>query len=139
MSPYLCAPGTGWPSYTPALSPSRKVKVILRPTVSRPVCLGVRHPSGTRDQFFFLLANFFRQLRVFYFVVPSLTRGRVCNLLLLLDLASAIPLGSESSRTEDHILLFSLPSNGRVLRNCSVVTAVCLHRSCFLVEVSQYI
>jgi hypothetical protein len=32
-----------------------KVEVNLRPTVSRPVCLGVRRPSGTRDQFFFLL------------------------------------------------------------------------------------
>jgi hypothetical protein len=29
-----------------------KVRVILRPTVSRPVGLGVRHPSETRDQFF---------------------------------------------------------------------------------------
>jgi hypothetical protein len=42
---------------------------------------GVRHPSGTRDQFFFLLEIFFRQLRVYYFVAPSQTRGRVCNLL----------------------------------------------------------
>jgi hypothetical protein len=38
-------------------------------------------------------------------MVPSLTRGRVCNLLLLLDLASAVPLGSESRETQDHILL----------------------------------
>jgi hypothetical protein len=29
-----------------------KVKVTLRPIVSRPVRPGVRHPSGTRDQFF---------------------------------------------------------------------------------------
>jgi hypothetical protein len=67
-----------------------KVKVTLRSTVSRPVSLGVRRPSGTRDQFFFLFELFFRQFRVCHFVAPSLTRGRVCNLLLLLALASAV-------------------------------------------------
>jgi hypothetical protein len=56
--------------------------------------LGVRQPSGTRDQFFFLLQILFRQLWVCYFVSPSLTRGQVCNFLLLLVLASAVPLGS---------------------------------------------
>jgi hypothetical protein len=75
------------------MPPKVKVKVILRPTVSRPG-LGVRHPSETRDQFFFLLEIFFRQLRVCYFVALSLTRGRVCNLLLLLVLASAVPQDS---------------------------------------------
>jgi hypothetical protein len=67
-----------------------KVKVTLGPTLSWPVCLGARRPSGTRDQFFYLLEISFRQLRVCYFVAPSLTRGRVCNLLLLLILASAV-------------------------------------------------
>jgi hypothetical protein len=57
------------------------VEVNLRLTVSRPVCLGVRRPVGTRDQFFFLLEISFRQLLVCYFVAPSLTRWRVCNLL----------------------------------------------------------
>jgi hypothetical protein len=56
-------------------------QVNLRPIIGRPVCLGVRRPSGTFDQFFFLLEIPFRQLRVCYFVAPSLTRGRVCNLL----------------------------------------------------------
>jgi hypothetical protein len=86
-----------------------KVKVIElyydRQSVSQSVHLGVRHPSGTRDQFFFPLEIFFRPLRVCYFVEPSLTRGQVCNLLLLLVLASAVPLGSESRGTQDHILL----------------------------------
>jgi hypothetical protein len=32
-------------------------------------------------------------------------RGRVCNLLFLLDLTSAVPLESESHETQGHILL----------------------------------
>jgi hypothetical protein len=57
------------------------IEVNLRLTVSRPACPCVRRPSGTRDQFFFLFEISFRQLRLCYFVVPSLTRGRLCNLL----------------------------------------------------------
>jgi hypothetical protein len=58
-----------------------EVEVNLRPTVSRPVCVGVRHPFRTPDQFFVLLEISFRQLRVCYFVALSLTRGRVCSLI----------------------------------------------------------
>jgi hypothetical protein len=47
-------------------------EVKLRPTVSRPVHLGVRFLSGTRDQLFFLLENFITQFRVCYFIVPIL-------------------------------------------------------------------
>jgi hypothetical protein len=54
--------------------------------------VGVRRPSGTSDQFFFLLEILFLTVAVCYFVVPSL-----CNLLLLLVLASAVPLGSALS------------------------------------------
>jgi hypothetical protein len=41
------------------------------------------------DQFFLLL-NVFRQLRVCWFRAPSLMRGQVCSLQLLLGLASAV-------------------------------------------------
>jgi hypothetical protein len=87
-----------------------QIQANLRPTVSRPVCLGVGHPSGTRHQFFFLLETFFRQLWDFYFVVPSLTRRQVCNLLykLFLGLARAITLGTKSRRIHGHILLSHL-------------------------------
>jgi hypothetical protein len=54
-----------------------------RPTVIRPIYLGVNPQSGA----------------------PCLTRGRVCRSQLLLALASAVILGSESRRTHDHILL----------------------------------
>jgi hypothetical protein len=59
-----------------------EVKVILRPTVRRPVCIEKKT-----------------------FGAPSLARGRVCRLKLLLALASAVMFGSESRRTIGRILL----------------------------------
>jgi hypothetical protein len=70
-------------------------------TVSRPVCLGMKHPSGAYDQVFVTV----RQLQVCSCGALSLTRGWVCRLQLLLALASAVILGSESHGTCDHILL----------------------------------
>jgi hypothetical protein len=94
------------PTVSLTATSSFEVEVKLRLTVSQPVCPGIRRPSGTRDQFFFLLEISFRQLRLCYFVAPSLTRGWACNLLvrLLLGLARAVTLGSKSRRTHGHIL-----------------------------------
>jgi hypothetical protein len=78
-----------------------KVKVILRPTVSRLICLGTKHPFGAYDQTLIIVW----QLRVCWFGSPSVTSERVCRLQLLLVLASAVIFGSESRRTHGHILL----------------------------------
>jgi hypothetical protein len=67
---------------------SSEVEVNVRPTVSRPVCPCVRRPSGTCDQFLLLC----------YFVSPFLTRGRVCNLLLLLPLV--VMLGRTEQKSQ---------------------------------------
>jgi hypothetical protein len=84
------------------------------------VCLGVRRPSGTRDQFFFLFEISFRQLWVCYFVAPSLTRKRVCNLLY--NCFWALPeqwlLGQSSAELTAifYCLIWDSPPN---LYNCS--------------------
>jgi hypothetical protein len=56
-----------------------KVKVVLPSTVSRPVCLGIKHPSGTQYQIFITV----KQRQACWCGALSLTRGRVCHLPVL--------------------------------------------------------
>jgi hypothetical protein len=81
--------------------PSMSLSLMLRPTVSRSVYLGIKHPSGAYDQIFITVT----QLRFCWCGVLSLTRGRIWRLKFLLALASAVILGSEPRGTRNHILL----------------------------------
>jgi hypothetical protein len=109
---YLFPPGTGKLSYVPRhwvnIIAKVKVKVILRPTVSRPVRLGIRHSSGTRDQFFlFSLWLFFLQVR---------TKSKSSHIMT--DSHSANPSWCQAPRPATNFsfsLSFSLDSCGFVI------------------------
>jgi hypothetical protein len=78
-----------------------RIRVTLRLAVYRQsVRLGDK-PLETHDQYFFQLNTCVHSLCV----TSSLTRGWNCRLQLLLALASAVILKSESRGTHDHILL----------------------------------
>jgi hypothetical protein len=74
------------------------VNIMLWPTVSWPVCLGVKPHLGPKTRFLL------RSDSCDFIDVFSMTRERVCRLQLLLALASAVILSSESRGTHDHIL-----------------------------------
>jgi hypothetical protein len=75
---------------------SLSLSLMLRPTDSRPVCLGIKHSSGAYDQIFISVRNteYVWQLRSWFRGTPSLMRGRVCLLHVPLALARAVFLGS---------------------------------------------
>jgi hypothetical protein len=85
---------------------SHEFEVNLPPSVSRPVSPGFMRPSGTRDQFFVLIEISYRQLRLCYIVAPSLTRGRVCNLMY--NCFWALP---EQSSTQHILFLIFIRGN----------------------------
>jgi hypothetical protein len=92
-----------WPHYTNPLLSLHLAKSKSKShcdwrSVSKSWC---RASSGAHDQIFITVW----QLWYFSCGAPSLTKGRVGHLYLLLALASAVFLGSKSLGTRDHILL----------------------------------
>jgi hypothetical protein len=69
--------------------------------VSQSVCLVVELHMGLMTRYLLLFDSY----GLVFVGVPSLTRGRVYLLYMLLALASLVFLGSEYLGTHDHILL----------------------------------
>jgi hypothetical protein len=94
---FSSASSTHWLSVLPLFcTDSLSLSCMLRPTVSRPVSLGIKYPSGAYDQIFIAVRNteYVWQLSSWFRWAPFLTRGRVCPLYVPLVLASAVFLGS---------------------------------------------
>jgi hypothetical protein len=75
-----------------------------RRSIGQPVLVSGTH-LGPATNFLFSLLIISRQLLVRLCGVPSLTGGQLCSFQLLLGLASAVFLGSESRGTHDNIIL----------------------------------
>jgi hypothetical protein len=72
---------------------------MLQPTISRPVCLGIKHPSGAYDQIF-ITSQTVAGLLMWGAVSEERTR---LSFTIAAGPASAVTFESETRGTRDHI------------------------------------